>query len=454
LHHSLRGAEADGDADFVASVARDWVLGFTLERIDVVALAREKKLAVEEAARRARYAFLTRVAEQIGALTVAVGHTGDDQAETVLMHFIRGAGLAGLRGMLACSPLADYRLLEGEHPPESIQDIRLIRPLLEVTSVQVMEYCRYHGLEPRFDRSNLDTTYFRNWLRHAVLPLLMEHNPNIHATIRRSAKVLADDYQVLREQADRAWERVVVKEQVLESGVTPSPMGDARIVLDLEGWRALVTGLQRSVLREAVSRLRWTLRDISFLHVEQALRVGRHGTTGAKATLPGGLMMRVGYEHLIIGPRDVIGLGSRTSEWPLLQEGQSPVPVTVPGELSLAESGWLFEAQVLSREELPANWAENPDRWCAYVDGVLVRARLQLRPRAAGDRFQPLGMHGHSVKLGDFFTNQKVPNALRGRIPLIDSERGIIWVCGLRLDHRARVREDTEEVLRLTLRRS
>ncbi len=110
LNHRIRGADADADAAFVAALAAAWGLPATLGAADVPALARAHKLAPEEAARCARYAFLARVAEQVGARTIAVAHNADDQTETVLMHWLRGSGLAGLRGMLPATPLEEMRL--------------------------------------------------------------------------------------------------------------------------------------------------------------------------------------------------------------------------------------------------------------------------------------------------------------------------------------------------------
>ena len=131
LHHGARGEEADADAAFVADLAREWGLPATLAREDVPAITRQHKLAFEEAARRVRYAFLAHVAGRVGATKVAVGHNADDQAETVLMHFLRGAGLAGLRGMRPATPLSEYRLLP-QTGRFSLPDRLpvLIRPLL------------------------------------------------------------------------------------------------------------------------------------------------------------------------------------------------------------------------------------------------------------------------------------------------------------------------------------
>ena len=299
---------------------------------------------------------------------------------------------------------------------------------------EIEAYCDEHGLEPRFDRSNLDTTYFRNWLRHEVIPLLEQHNPNVQEVIRRSARVIADDYALLRDLLQETWPRVVAEE------------GEGRIGFDLAAWRALPTSLQRSTLREAIHRLRRSLRNINFSHVENALLVARDGTTGDRATLPRGLMLAVGYDRLTIAGEGVAG---RLPAWPLLAPGQEPLPVAVPGTTALPGSEWALHAALLAREALPAGWEDNADPWRAYLDAEAVGSDLELRSRRPGDRFQPLGLGGRSAKLSDFLTNRKVPRAARDRLPLLVAGWGIAWVCGQRLDERARVEPTTTHVLAL-----
>ena len=191
LHHGLRGAEADADAAFVAELADCWGLPCTVGRIDVAALAREAGLSLEEAARQARYRFLAEVAEAGGASTLSVGHNADDQAETVLMHFLRGSGAAGLRGMLPRTPLDDYRLFPAEDgdlgdslslsgPRVAVSPrLHLVRPLLAIPRTDIESYCAEYRLAPRFDRSNEDTTFFRNRLRHELLPILAAVAPSL-----------------------------------------------------------------------------------------------------------------------------------------------------------------------------------------------------------------------------------------------------------------------------------
>jgi tRNA(Ile)-lysidine synthase len=438
LHHGQRGADADADAEFVRTLAAAWGLPCTIERADVPALAAEHRLAFEEAARRARYAFLSRVAAEVGARTIAVGHNADDQAETVLMHFIRGSGLAGQRGMLPKTPLTDYRLLDTPNSQSTNLPIpNLIRPLLTTPRADIEAYCAAHNLHPRFDRSNLDTTYFRNWLRHQVIPLLESHNPNLREVLHRSAEVAAGDYALLRSLLEETWPRIVLEE-------------GAAIVFDLEAWRALPLGLQRSTLREAIHRLRRSLRNIDFVHVEDAVRLAREGTTSQQATLPQGLMLTVGYDRLTLADVDA---PASLPKWPLLEPGAAPVAVRVPGETLLPGSEWVLHAELLDRAALPAGWQDNADPWRAYLDAQAAAGALWLRTRQPGDRFQPLGLGGHSVKLADFLTNQKVPHAARDRLPLLVGERGILWVGGQRSDGRCAVRTATQTVLLVRLLR-
>ena len=435
LNHQIRGAEADADAAFVADVASKWGLRCTVATRDVPALARQHKLAVEEAARQARYTFLAEVAGQVGACTVAVGHNADDQSETVLMHFLRGAGLAGLRGMLPKTPLSGYRLLEGQ----TGEGLSLVRLLLETPRTEIEAYCAEYGLQPRFDRSNLDTTYFRNRLRHELIPYLETFRLNIREVMRRTARVAADDYALLRDVLADAWAKVT------------RTADDKAIVFDLASWRALPLSLQRATLREAVHRLRRNLRNINFVHIEDAVMVSRAKGTGAVASLPQGLRLTVGYETLTMADESYQPV---PLDWPALLV--EDLPLTLPGRTSLPGStGWQVEAGWLTPDELPSDWATNPDPWQAFLDAGVVGKGLKLRRRRPGDRFQPQGMGGRNKSLSDFLINVKVPAAWRDWVPLVITVSGdhLLWVAGWRLDERARVTSETERVVHLRFSR-
>jgi tRNA(Ile)-lysidine synthase len=218
-----------------------------------------------------------------------------------------------------------------------------------------------------------------------------------------------------------------------------------RVVFDLAAWRALPTALQRSTLREAVHRLRRSLRNINFQHIENALLVARDGTTSDQATLPQGLMLTLGYDRFTVADA---AAPEPMPDWPFLVGEGAPLPVAAPGETPLPGSDWVLRTEVLGWDDLTPKWAADPDPWQAFLDAGAASPDLRLRTRRPGDRFQPQGMAGHTVKLGDFYTNQKVPRAARDRLPLlVDAGDRILWVCGWRVDERARVRGGTEQVL-------
>jgi tRNA(Ile)-lysidine synthase len=443
LHHGARGAEADADAEFVAVLAAKWGLPITVEKHDVPALAHVHKLAFEETARRVRYAFLARVAHETGTHKIAVGHNADDQAETVLMHFLRGAGPTGLRGMLPLTPITDYRMLEpfvmqetgseGQDSHVSLPTPDIIRPLLEIPRAEIEQYCADQNLTPCFDRSNLDTTYFRNRLRHELLPLLETYNPNIRTRLCHTAAVVAADYELLTQLREQTWSELVCETR------------NEAITFDKAKWRALPVAMQRTTLRQATYRLRTSLRDVDFVHVENARQIGLEGDVGAQATLPMGLALTVGYNTLTIGSSDATP--PPPSNEPLLWSFE-PLPVQAPGTTSLPKSEWILQAEILDQWDL-AQITSSPDPWTAYLDADKLTGPLVLRPRRLGDRFHPQGMKGHSVKLSAFMINLKIPSAWRNHIPLLVAADEIVWVCGRRVSEQVAVRPETRRVAKL-----
>ena len=445
LDHQIRGQESADDAAFVAQISEEWRIPATIAARDVPAYARERRLAIEEAARQARYAFLAGVAQEVGARKVAVAHNADDQVESVLMHFLRGAGLAGLRGMQPVSPWPSQPVTDDKRSRRSgpklatgrcerdrlsqpPPDLTLLRPLLEVPRAEIEAYCRRHHLQPRFDRSNLDTTYYRNRLRHELIPLLETYNPGVRQVLRRSAKVIADDYDYLREQGRRAWEGVVTE-------------ADGAFVFALEPWHRLHPSLQRQLLREAIRRLRRGLRNINWVHIEDALTVINEKPTSSIATLPQGLQLFKGYDSFTVGetlPRP---------DLPLLTVER--LPLTIPGVTPLPESDWQVEARILSRDELTEEHFSGADPWQTVLDHDRAGPELALRRRRPGDRFQPLGLGGRAKAVSEFMINEKIPAHIRDELPLVVSPRHIVWIPGWRLDERVKITEGTERVLEL-----
>ncbi|MCI0395836.1 MAG: tRNA lysidine(34) synthetase TilS [Chloroflexi bacterium] len=421
LDHGLRPS-ATAEATFVAKTAAAWGVACVVEREDVVALARDQGLSLEEAGRQARYAFLARVAAQRGAAAVATGHHADDQAETVLMHFLRGSSLAGLRGMLPVGPLP------------GAPHLTLFRPFLEAPREEILAYCQEHDLAPVEDASNMDTTFFRNRLRHELLPALAGYNPQIRERLQHLAAVAAGDVELLEALLRQAWTKVLREE------------GADWLRLDRARWLALPLALRRSTLRHAVWRLRPALRDVGFVTVEQARQMAETGQVGGQSTLPAGLALVVGYDDLTLS---AMAGAAPLPDLPQLPD-EKPQPLAVPGRVALV-GGWQLAATFLERVEL-AEIQANQDPWIAFVD-VPDPAGLVIRPRRPGERFRPLGMGGQSARVVEVMINRKIRAGLRPLWPVVANDQHLIWLVGHHIDERGRVTEGSRQVVKLHVER-
>ena len=437
LNHQLRGAHSQADAEFVQQLAKQWQLPLFIENHDIASIANKRKQSIEEAARQVRYAFLWRVAVETASEKIAVGHNADDQVETVLMHFLRGTGLSGLRGMFPKLDLASLHLHSEDIPtlPWRQPSPKLVRPLLDISRSEIDAYCHENKLSPRQDYSNQDTTYFRNRLRHELIPQLETYNPNFRQVLQHTAKVVAADTQILNDELNKAWGLVIVD------------MSSERLVFDLQKWLTLPLSLKRSVLRRAVQSLRRSLRDISFSHIENAISILEKGQTGARATLPQELTLTVGYETFVLASNSV------SSQLPTLDQPHLPkdqiLKLNLPGTTLLRHTNWQLKVERLPYQSLNLQEIKRVGCWEAYLDADIVGDQAILRSRQPGDTFYPLGMVGHRKKVNEFMINEKIPAGWRKHIPLLVSQDRILWVCGYRPDERAALQANTRQVFHL-----
>ncbi|OGO34170.1 MAG: tRNA lysidine(34) synthetase TilS [Chloroflexi bacterium RBG_16_54_18] len=423
LDHQLRPESAE-EATRVEKMAAGLGLRFVGESKDVESFSRQRKLSLEEGARLARYQFLFQEAKKNHAKAVMVGHTADDQVETVLMHLLRGAGLAGLSGM-------PYRSL----PNAWSAKIPLLRPLLGVWRETVWEYLNQQGLKPSLDPSNLDARIYRNRLRHELIPYLETFNPRLRQSFWRTADILRQEDEILQERLLVEWESVLLK------------MDQSMIIFDFQGLKALPLAMQRRVFHKAVLCLRPAARDLNYQAIERAIEFLNQSTPGARIDLIFGLRLNRETERLVLaGVKSSI----TNNRWP-----QAPAVGTlwlqIPGELNLAE-GWALKAEVLERS--PAAVSEmklNKDHFQAWLDYDQLENSLGIRARLPGDRFKPLGMPAGSIKVSDFMINVKLPEAARRSWPLVLSGSAIAWLPGFRLAHDYRISSETTRMAHLRL---
>lgn len=416
LDHAWRPSSA-AEAQSVAATAVSWGVTCHIERADVVALARDQGLTLEEAGRTARYQFLARLARQLGTTTIATGHTADDQAETILMHLLRGSGLSGLRGMLPVAPLP------------GAPDLTLIRPLLTIPRAAILAYCQEHNLTPIEDPTNADTTFFRNRLRHQLLPLLTQYNPQVQQHLQTLAATTAADYALLDDLTRQSWSTLL-----LESGRD-------WLRFDHAQWSTLPLSLRRSTLRHALSLLRPGLNNVGFRTLEQARHVLEAAHVRAQSILPGNITLTLDYNHATL---------SAVAPPPPPPLPQLPHETTytlpIPGRLPLANN-WTLEATLLTEIDLPAIQS-NRDPWLAFIDGDDID-QLLVRPRQPGERFQPLGMSGSTTTIKEVMINRKIPAALRPLWPIVATPHHLLWLPGHHQDDRHKVTPTTTRAIQL-----
>jgi len=405
LNHSLRGAESDRDEEFVEALALRHQVPCITRRLSPGQLDHAPE-GMEAAARRFRYEFLRQTARRIGAHRVALGHTRDDQAETLLLRLLRGSGLRGLGGM---------------HPT---LDRLFFRPLLESSRESVESYLRETGEAWREDSSNRDLRRTRNRIRHRLLPLLQsQYNAEIVEILARTTSVLRDENEYL-ESVVRELARKLVRKEI--QGFS----------LAIPAVRVLPPALRRRLLRHFLELAAPALSPPSDFDTTSALEAlvaqGRHQSA---MTIGPGLEIRVLYS-------DLVALDSPTP-----RENAS-VPLPVPGEAVWPELGVRLRAQQVSRTEAgDPRMSSASGR--ALLDADVLPGPLSVRHRRDGDRFRPLGALGES-KLKSFLIDHKVPRPVRDRIPLVVAGDQIAWVVGYQIDDRFKVTPRTRHVLVLS----
>ena len=432
VHHGIRGADADGDLEAVQALAASLGFGFLEARVDVPALARERGLSLEAGAREARYDAFEGWADRHGIDIVALGHTADDQAETVLLRILRRSGLRGLGGMPAARPLR--RGQPGRFP-------RIVRPLLAWRRTGILDLLGLLGQGWREDRSNLDLSILRNRIRHRLLPLLRARfDPAADAAlldVARFAAAAARDLEALAREALQA------------AVISRSP--------------------DRIVLRGgALTALKPTVRALA-IEIE-ACEIGGDGGGGPKApaTRPSRRRIeRVAARFDASSASGPVGKGwwmmdlgagtlaeQRRGDLILLRQAE---PESPPGPVALPVPGTArWRSWEIRAEAAPPGTAIPPEGFppglAEVVDGAALPGLLEVRSRRRGERFHPLGAAGPK-KLKEFLRERGVAPRDRDGIPLVAGPGGILWVVGHRIAHPVRTGPGTSGRILLSARR-
>ena len=393
-NYGLRGVESEEDQQFVEAFCQGLGVPLHIRRVGLHIAGRKTSLQAE--ARDLRYQVMQEIAEQCGGDRIAVGHTADDQAETVLLWMLRGAGLRGLSGMPA------------------FRDDNVIRPLYETTRQEILAYLRKAEVSFREDSSNFKPLYLRNRVRSEVIPILTQLVPSSIEALCRLADICREDDRYLDQQSTALSSSAMERDSA--GGWT----------IDRMYLRELPSALQRRCIRNLFRQYDDQSRSPSLHTVDRILRLASKRRSGASLDVKGGRVV-VGDRHLRFVP--IQAQAAFHAEQP---HGRCQEFLSIPGALIWAGTGQRLQVQQQARSQMCAPLGKGR----IVVDADRVSPPLMVRSWLPGDRFHPSGMGGHSKKLQDFFTDQKIPIAARSRIPLVVAPEGILWVVGYRQDER------------------
>ena len=405
LNHHVRGEEADGDAAFCRALADRLGVAAVIGDADVPADARTHHVSIEVAGRHARQRFFKEAIESVKADRVAVAHTRDDQAETVILRLVRGAGASGLAAMM---PRRD----------------QVIRPLLDTSRAELREFLLGQQETWREDATNLDRAIPRNRVRHAIMPELRAINAQADAALARAAELLRADDEFLEKLANAAFVRAVE---------TESETGPVKI--DAAEFVKLPAAVARRVARYALE----TANPSRTYGLEEADELRRVLADSGRADISGVLVERFGA-NAVLTIRDVRAAAP-----------QAPIELRleIPGTVEAPRGAWTVTAEGPIAK--PASIGSDATK--VVIDASRVGSHLIVRYRRPGDRMHPLGAPGRK-KVQDVLVDRKVPRDDRDAVPIVTTETGeIVWVAGEVLADPFRVTPLTKSVVVLTLRR-
>ncbi|MEA5049141.1 MAG: tRNA lysidine(34) synthetase TilS [Eubacteriales bacterium] len=389
LNHGIRAEDAMRDQRFCERLCGELGVPLAVESCSVPAFAKEKGISIELAARELRYNFLERARQSFGADVIATAHHKDDQAETVLLHLLRGAGVGGLGGMKP-------------------RNGRIVRPLLPIGREEILAYLAERGASYCEDKTNAENDATRNRIRNELVPLLRTYNPNITEALCRTAALCAADDALLTELADEAEKKIT-----LSAGLDRTKLGD------------LPEPLKSRVVRKRILALDGNVSEADIARVTALLTA----QTGTKIELAGRYCAWVNAETLMIGTYPQVA----NYETPFVFDGETRTP-----------RGVLISERV-------QEWRKPKSGEEAFLSIDALPKDLVVRSRREGDRFFPLGAPG-SRKLSDVFTDRKIPLEQRD-LPLLCAGNEVFYAAGLTISEKARVTAKTREILHITFNR-
>src|SRR3990170_2942083 len=406
LNHQLRGKSSEDDAQFVENLSKELSLPFILKNVNIQEIANQTKRSIEETARIERYKFFTESSQKYNASAVAIGHTADDNAETILHRIIRGTGISGLEGIPVKRPLT----------PDST--IQIVRPLLFTWRREIIDYLGKEQQNYRTDVSNYETTCFRNKIRLELIPLLeKQFNPNIKNTLVQLCQIFSANNEYLSPEAKK-----ILKDSTIEST-------EGSYTLDTHFLTKQPRILQQLVFQEILNIMQIPLQEITYEHYTKILNEIAKKGRGRHFQLPGKLYLW--HEHgMLYFKKDLLPQPCI----PLLSE----IPIQIPGTTPIYPLGKLV-SEILDIKDLSLDvYKKTKTSGEEIFDLQSITMPIAVRRRKEGDTISPLGIRGIK-KIKDLLIDKKIPLKERDSVPIVVMNNQPIWVIGICMDNKVKV---------------
>jgi len=404
LNHCLRGAESNRDEAFVKALSKKMGIKIISSKRDVAGYAKREKLSIETAARDLRREFLDKTADKHKCQKIATGHNLNDQAETVLMHIIRGSGLTGLKGIPAVNG-------------------KFIRPVLGAGREEIEEFLRSNNIAWREDSSNQSLDHTRNKVRLAVIPQLKKYNPQIVHSLSHLAEAAGSDLELIDDMTDKAFRQA-------------AKIHKAKINIDLSVFNSYNKGLRRNILRQAILHIARHGVVPSFESAENCIGLMAEGRVGSRYQALPGIWCTIGYKSAEISKNRAVAPAAKIA---------AAKKISIPGKTTI--HGHLIKADIVPGSARPAKMDLKAD--VVYFDAdKLDKELLTVGGRLPGDAMVPFGS-SHRKKTKEIFIEAKVPQARRDAWPVVRFKGQIIWLAGLRRSNHAPLGRETKTILKL-----
>ena len=425
LNHGLRGEESNREDEFVRRLGDSMKILVESRKISIPSIREREKGSLEDVCRKERYKFFEEVAKNYNLNKIALGHNLNDQAETVVMKFLRGSGLEGLRGILP------------------VRDGIYVRPLLEVSREEILFFLRGEGAEYITDSSNMDNRYLRNRIRNELIPELKElYNPRLVENVGRMSNILRLENDFIEKCVDKTLSDWNINS--CEEGVK----------IDIPNLKSLHPALQFRVIKTILDDISSSKKGIGYIHVKSVIDLIEGGRPNGLLDLPAGVAIRREYDNLVILKDE--RFDTKVSS-PLTMKNDKNKGrkgdkrkvndyyyhhIEIPGSVNIEEKGMKIAFDLMDTG--PFDYSSGST---VFIDYSVISFPLVIRNIRPGDRIQPFGLKG-TKKVKSLFIDEKVPRNERGKIPLLVDQESVLWIPGVRLSDRAKVTNRTEKVLR------